>query len=165
MLKALLIGAGIVVVLVVATAQGESLALKLVSSANSFSIQNVGTDPITILDVVVNDRDDCSTVNVERIEAFVHTQYATADGMARLDKIKKSSKEDLHKLWVFTGGSLDVQLDFSKPYIALPAVIGEWPDKPKTLKVGDAEEWDTICNIVRVSVKTDRGSATYSLAN
>jgi hypothetical protein len=163
--KTLFIGVEIVVVLVVATAQGDGLALKLVSSDNSFSIQNVGTDPITILDVVVNDREDCSTVNVERIEAFVHTQYATEDGMARLDKIKKSSKEDLHKLWVFTGGSLDVQLDFSKPYIALPSVIGEWPGKPKTLKVGDVEEWDTMCNIVRVGVKTDRGAATYSFAN
>jgi hypothetical protein len=72
------------------------------------SIQNVGSEPITIRHLSVNDRPDCK---IER-----------------------------------------------PPIDLLVAPPGE----ARTLKVGDAADWIVYCSIVRLTVETDRGTATYT---
>jgi hypothetical protein len=98
--------AAILVVSIILSSNGPKL--KVQARVGSLSIQNVGSEPITIRHLSVNDRPDCK---IER-----------------------------------------------PPIDLLVAPPGE----ARTLKVGDAADWIVYCSIVRLTVETDRGTATYT---
>jgi hypothetical protein len=110
-LKQLLIIVGVIVaaILVVSIILSNSgPKLKVQARVGSLSIQNVGSEPITIRHLSVNDRPDCK---IER-----------------------------------------------PPIDLLVAPPGE----ARTLKVGDAADWIVYCPVVRLTVETNLGTATYT---
>jgi hypothetical protein len=143
MLKKTIIGLALVVGLLIVVALLSDRTPELEVRAfpnNSLVIKNVGTQPIKITDVLVNERLECSAISpIELTERFF---------------IKKSyNVDERHKLWV-SGfsyqqvGPLQNQISSINP-----------PTEPD---VGDSQRWQALCNIVRVTVTTDKGSETYS---
>jgi hypothetical protein len=65
---------------------GDNNDLKLWAAGNSLTIQNVGSEPVTIRDLLINDRLDCSTVGV-----FFRLYSDTS----------KRNPDELHKFWVY----------------------------------------------------------------
>ncbi|MGD0023026.1 MAG: hypothetical protein ABSC37_00165 [Xanthobacteraceae bacterium] len=142
--------------------QGDYLGLKLSYDKPALIIQNAGTEATTIIDLIINDRDECSTYSEQDVEleiqdilrwGILSNEYK-AELIAKLNEIKKH-KEDLHKLWIHNLGLFLTNI--------MPPNVANLD--PITLKVGDIARWFSPCNVVRVNVKTDRGSTTYSFAN
>jgi hypothetical protein len=106
----LLIIVGVIVAAIVAISvivSNNGPKLKVQTQAGLLSIQNIGSNPIIIRHLSVNDRSDCKG---------------------------------------------------ERSHLDLFAPPGETP----TLKVGDAAAWIVYCAIVRLTVETDRGTATYT---
>jgi hypothetical protein len=128
--------------MIISSHDNTSLPLELRTNPLGLNITNTGTGSIRILDLRINERDDCSTVVGYGLPLRRKVNGAWVSVPA--------DKEVLHKLWAATGDTY---------------LIGPIPEeiKPKGLHVGDVGHWSTSCEvIVRVWVETDRGSATYS---
>jgi hypothetical protein len=118
-----------------------SLPLELRTNPLGLNITNTGTGAIRILDLMINERDDCSTTAV------------LEDRMNRKLDNRNLDKDYRHKIWVATGQTLIYARHTDRPEEI----------KPKELHVGDVGLWSTSCDvIVRVWVTTDKGSATYT---
>ena len=85
----------------------ESLAtpsLKVVREFPGIHIQNTGSTPVTIIDVVINDRDDCSTFST------AGDLFGMRAGIAKETKnFVGFSKSDLHRIWVWGDFSWDIK--------------------------------------------------------
>ena len=122
------------------------LELKVNSIINSVSIKNVGSKPTKILDLDINNSDDCTI-----FKGWAGTQISPAYGY---------DKQDLHKFFVYQGfhqfkGSTNLLTQYEElVHTQTPIVID----------IGDSDIWVATCstNIVRVTVTTERGSATFS---
>lgn len=132
--------AGVLVSVVMCS--GNNQNLKVSATARGLEIVNIGSAPVRILDVVVNDRDDCSTYKV------------TSPAL---------SKEYLHKVWVANGGFMYLTEKGGKLF-ELGSTNHFLSDEPRTLKSGDSGYWVSYCltNYVSVKVTTDGGTSTYS---
>jgi len=119
---------------------GNDLNLEVTSerlqSASVLRIRNIGPETVTVLDISINNRNECST-----LPPF----------FANLPKLKKYDEKGLHMLWVYAPPSLESLLETPEKM------------KPRELKVGDSNDWPVPCNsIVRVDISTDKGSSFYS---
>jgi hypothetical protein len=94
-------------------------------------LTNVGTEPTKVLEVMINERLDCSTINQSTL-SYNH-------GIKEM-----YSLEDRHKFWV---SGFEVN-DKTKKVMAKP---------PRELNIGDGADWYANCNIVRVTSTTDKG--------
>lgn len=120
---------------------GNTQNLKVSLTANGLEIVNVGTAPIRILDVIVNDRDDCSTFRGHN---------------------PPFSKEYLHKAWVANGEFMYMGERDGKLYeIGTNRILST---EPRTLQTGDAWNWVSYCfsKYVSATVTTDDGTVKYS---
>jgi hypothetical protein len=118
----------------------DDLHLKLTGTALGLQIINQDSTPVQIIDLVINGREDCSTYEIGR---------------------STLSKEYLHKAWVANGALLlSLEEKDGKLYNGTSALSTQ----PTTLRSGDVKFWVPPCNVELVSatVKTDRGSATYT---
>src|SRR5262245_30853324 len=110
--------------------------LRVIADGMDFRIQNRDTGPVTIKDILVNDRDDCSTFD----DIFLRT-FPEVRG--------KFDKQTLHRLWVmdWVPGS-----DPSK-------------SEYRQLQIGEERKWRAACGgeIIRIKIDTDKGSSTYRL--
>jgi len=111
------------------------LGLKVSKAGPGLTIQNVGTGPIEIKDITVNDRPDCTTIRL-------HTH-----ALPRAAAEFKTAYGDGHTAW-FVEQAVVVLLPWASR------------DK-KILQVGDKKTWDQACDVVRATVKTDRGTETF----
>jgi hypothetical protein len=134
---------GILALLLVAALkyQATESNLKVSATVQGLEITNVGTTPVRILDVVVNERDDCSTIGLTS---------------------NTFSKDYLHKIWVADGTFMYIgEKDGSLFEIGTNRKLSV---EPRILKIGESAYWVPRCltNYVRVSVTTDGGTTTYS---
>jgi hypothetical protein len=120
-------------------------------------ITNVGTTPTTILDVLLNDRIECSTVEPHVIKLFADLDNpVTPDGA--------------HKMWVYTGDETLGSLLYHHHHVTKKsaAVLRYYREslRPVELKTGDSFHWSISCNtgIVRATITTNKGSASYSFS-
>jgi hypothetical protein len=122
------------------------LEVKVNSINNSVSIKNIGSKPTKILDLDINNSDDCTI-----FKSWAGTQFSPAYG---------EDKQDLHKFFVYQGfhqfkGLTGLLTQFEEiVHTQTPIVLG----------IGDTDIWVATCstNIMRVTVTTERGSATFS---
>jgi len=156
--KRLLISAAILAAVVVALAilaNGGGSDLKVETSVvgfrTQFSIQNIGSNPVTVRDLLVNDRQDCSTLSVD----VPIPDDATRQRL--LSQLSPYSPEQQHTIWVY--GSYVQELILGRVELIAR-------DQPQTLEVGDTFVWTTPCpSVVRLRVTTDGGTATYTFSN
>jgi hypothetical protein len=143
------------------TRQVTETALQVYTQGPFLVIKNVGRQPVEIIDITVNDRDECTTLSNVSTE---------------LDK------NYLHKLWVTkwegnwkliqVGPPISVQNMFPKMQALVidnklvdAATGGPVSPEPRKLNVGDVVAWGISCmqsEIVRTTIKTDVGVFTYS---
>lgn len=146
MLKKLFIGIGVIVasIIVIASlsngdADGDD-NLQLSSEpfliGTHLLIRNIGENPVTIYDLIVNGRAECST----SMSSFVS---------------KDLTDEEKHITWV-TSGDQNLNLTSADTQML----------KRIVLKTGDFHMWLSPCaSIVLVKVKTDSGISEYKLEN
>jgi hypothetical protein len=154
----------------------QDLTIMFLSNQN-FSIQNVGLETLQILDITINDREECATVNPE--------------ASRQLGMNDNYSKSDIHKFWVAglnyfnVHGFLSSEEEIERhnkdqgPIMGTPKggyAIRDRPAPPKLtyqhadslkpimLKVGDIRSWGAECNIVRITITTNKGSVLYTNA-
>jgi hypothetical protein len=140
----------VALVIIVALLSGDNLELQVTSSRSPSGIlrvTNTGSSPTTILDVIINDRMECSIIDDYHI---IH--YGKLD--------ETLTNDDWHKIWVYRPGY---------PYgsAGTPAAFSAFRKslRPVELKVGDTANWFTRCNsIVRATITTNKGSASYSFS-
>ena len=146
MLKKIMIGLALVIglLIVVGLLSGGDLGLEVRAfQDNTFVVKNIGNQPIKVIDLVVNERQDCSAVApIELKEGLLIRQ--TYDVQER------------HKFWVNGYNYQRVA-----PYENRISSI----NPPTVLNIGDSRRWQALCNIVRVTVTTDKGSETYSFTH
>ena len=146
---------------------GGNLNLEIRSRGNFLSVRNIGTEPIEITDVRINDRIECSTLS----------PWLTKE----LGMDAKYGVEDMHRFWVaglnannhyqYLSDKDDLRQSMQRSLagpLEFPRRI--YPDvkslEPRRIAVGDTVGWQSQCaSIVRVTIKTDRGSGTYSFAD
>jgi hypothetical protein len=178
----------VIVVTSYSVANTASLNLQLRSWGSYFTIQNIGHDPVSILDIVVNDRSDCSAYTLppdlpnekgiqttldyyekqlKALDAPPDPRYMSPYYAGTID----TDRRTYHGLMDGLQRQLALVLKLKNTDLHKLWVFGglngnDIPDKPITLKVGDTHTWQTDpCNIVRVIVSTEQGSETYSFAN
>jgi hypothetical protein len=134
----ILVGIGLVGFGWLALESSNSLSINVsvysVNFPTTLKIQNTGAGPIKILDIIINDRDDCPTI------------------------MAPTGKRDMryfHQLWTADR----FQLVWSKG-IMVDAVGSA---EPQLLNIGDSHDWRSDCSIVRATIKTDKGTASYWL--
>jgi hypothetical protein len=133
---ALLIG----LIVTVSVCSFDSLQLRVSVTPRGLEIVNVGSMPTKVIDVIVNGRDDCSTIEVSD---------------------PSFSKDYLHKIWVANGYFMYVGVKDGKLIrIGSDRVL---TTDPITLKSGDSAYWVPRCmaNFVNATITTERGTATY----
>jgi hypothetical protein len=158
-MKPVLIGLAIVAaaVIFVLMASDHGLDLELRSERGTLSIRNIGSTATKLVDVLINDRTDCSTHGVPKA------------GQRQL------SEHDMHRIWLTglpVGGLVALSDAELNKYLsqdgdlAIPILVLGAPQTyrwPKVLEVGDVHYLSTPCpTIVRAKVTTDLGSSTYT---
>jgi hypothetical protein len=146
MLKRVIIGLALVtgLLIVVGLLSNTELDLEVRAFPGNFLlIKNIGTQPIKVLDIMVNERLDCSVVApIEPIEGlFIKRTYDV---------------QERHKLWV-NGFNYQRAAPFENQITSI--------NPPTELNIGDSRRWQALCNIVRITVTTDIGSETYSFTH
>jgi hypothetical protein len=146
MLKKVMIGLAIVtgLLIVVGLLSGGDLGLEVRAFPdNTLVVKNIGNQPIKVIDMVVNQRQDCSAVApIELKEGLLIRQAYDV--------------EERHKFWV-NGFNYQRVAPFENRISSV--------NPPTELNVGDTRRWQALCNIVRVTVTTDKGSETYSFTH
>jgi hypothetical protein len=118
-------------------ASADDLHLKLTSAGPAFSIQNVGDQEITVLDVTINNREECSLAEQQfavsvKSPALGDKIYLSNSGEPTA---RAASNEEFHHRWV------------NAPFGSA---------KNSTPKVGDAAEWLLSCYTSLVSISVRR---------
>jgi len=123
-----------------------ALELKVNSFNNSVAIKNIGVKPTKILDLDINNSDDCTL-----FKNWGDNQFNPGN---------EDGKRDLHKFFVYKG---------FRQFKGLTGLLEQYQEivhsqTPIILDIGDSDIWGATCspNIVRVTVTTERGSATFS---
>jgi hypothetical protein len=148
----LLVSAGVfaAILLAIVFFNGGDLGLEVRSYGGNIVITNLKNEPSTaILDIVINNRDECST---EGTLSFCQSAPNAKSPyfLAACSRLAKYDQRQLHMLWVFGGADV-----FVNTFAAAPV----------SLKIGDHHSWPTACpRIVQVQITTDRGTATYSFS-
>jgi hypothetical protein len=113
---------------------------------NSVAIKNIGLKPIKILDIDINNSGDCTLFN-----NWAGNRFSPEYG---------EDKQDLHKFFVYKG---------FRHFKGLTKLLMQYEEivntqMPIVLQIGDSDTWGATCssNIARVTVTTERGSATFS---
>jgi hypothetical protein len=145
MLKKIIIGLALVTALLIVVVLFSSTDLDLEVRAfpdNIFVIKNIGTQPIDVLDILVNERLDCSAIApIELKEGFLIKQpYGV---------------QERHKFWV-NGFNYQRVAPFENQIDSI--------NPPTALNIGDSRRWQALCNM-RVTVTTDTGLETYSFTH
>ncbi len=133
------------------------------------TISNRGKAKIEIQDITINDRDDCTMVGMDFVFAALSEDGEFKKLKAELQDASKRDPLLLHNMWftyktnsmtaVVIGSALGNNLQ-SKGRILLPKMLA---NRKFVLDVGDRESWQQGCGIIRATVKTDRGTQTYTL--
>jgi hypothetical protein len=174
MFKTILIGIVVTVCLIVVVGiysdTGPDLEVRisprLLGMGNGLEIKNVDTTPITITDIVINDRPECT-------EDATHDQSSTSDTM----EVLPSRSEDAHKAFIngtrlvkvgerrvacaTCGNFINGRFVFSGKR-TIDQFRFELKADPPALQVGDKRGFQSVCNIVRVRITTDKGSNEYT---
>jgi hypothetical protein len=157
MLKKIFAGIGIVIgiIFILSLFLGSDQGID-VKSDNMFGtdhiiITNIGTSPTKIVDIIVNNRDDCSSV-------------PNFDSSLNLDR-NLYTKDELHKLWVL-GQSPSVRWANTGDVDMKAKKTDYRSFKNIELNIGDSHSWPVSCvSLVRVNIVTDKGSGTYSFSS
>lgn len=135
---ALPVGGLVLYALVNAISQDD---IKVSVGMRGVEVTNTGTTPVRILDVVINDRDDCSTIPM---------------------KSKTFSPEHLHKVWVANGSFMYVGEKDGKLYeMGSNRALST---EPRVLKPGATANWVAFCpgtNYIRARITTEAGTQTF----
>jgi hypothetical protein len=182
----------VIIVTSYSVANAAALNLQLRSLGSDFTIQNTGHDPVAILDIVVNDRSECSTYalplnlpnekGIQTALSYYETQLKALDDPPDPRYVALPPDTIRANRRTYQGGIDDMQhqlavvlmlknTDLHKFWVfggELGPPFGpdaNYPNQPIILQVGDIHTWTTSCNIVRIAVTTAQGSETYSFAN
>lgn len=121
----------------------EATTRPIMGVVSQLSLKNIGSKPIVITDIMINDRQDCSRQRAYDNEREVFAIY---------------NNDEIHKLWLH---NVRVPADMTNPtkkkdINGLNAI---------SLDIGDSYSVVSPCtSIVRASVDTDQGLATYSFS-
>jgi hypothetical protein len=144
----------------------SSLAIRTlqISGVNQIEIKNVGTAPIEIKDITINNRPECSIstlnnvitmTNEQNHQAWLKKIYCTPNGRSKMRQVG-------NELDQITIAPLFWMLANVCPAMIKDQTIGWEINDRFVLEVGEAEVKPVICgDAIRISIITNHGTAEY----
>jgi hypothetical protein len=118
-------------------------------------ITNISSSPTTVLDVLLNDRMECSMLASHVRSAFLEMDRTFTDA-------------DFHEMWVYTGDGVGLIMLGGLYHRKSAADLHTFRKslRPVELKTGDTRTWSSSCDssLIRATVTTNKGSASYSFS-
>jgi hypothetical protein len=120
------------------------------TQGKELKLLNTGATPVTIKDIRINDRDDCTVTSFEN---FCPRLKRCSD--SDFQDVEAETKVDPHKRWLYKQTLKDMTDG---------GAFLRTKDKPTVLKTGDQEIWSASCSaeIVFVDITTDIGQWHYT---
>jgi hypothetical protein len=142
--------AGLLVVAFFLVGAGDQ-GLEVRAGGDTIMITNLRNDPaMKVLDVIVNNRDECSTDRSYSVCRSMPNATSPAF-IAACSRLARFDRPQLHALWVYGGVNI-----FDNVFASAPI----------SLKIGDSHSWVTACpRVIQVQIVTDKSTATYSFSD
>jgi len=140
-------------------AAAEGAKLKVQMEGNYLRVTNIGADDIEIVDILINNRDECTRSSSDAIIRHSDGCFVAAGLLTPAVQ---------HALWLGQTGhgpSLveKAEGDYPSMSASCPRVRASFAVEQIILKVGDFATWQASClaEIISATIKTNHGAATY----